>query len=102
MFDLLGPPTLRQEVPVHYVVLRPSLEVAVARATSRRGEERVPGHPALTDEEPIRAMWQQFARLGAHEHHVIDTTDLAPGDTAERVWSLLRDNSLVITAATAG
>jgi predicted kinase len=102
MFDLLTPPTLPDDMPVHYVVLRPSLEVALARATSRRGEERVPGHPALTDEEPIRAMWQQFSHLGAYERHVIDTTDLGPSETAERVGAAVDAGKILITTVTAG
>ena len=71
----------------HYVVLRPSLEVALERAMSRVDDERVPGHPALVAEEPIRHIWQQFSALGPYERHVVDTSALGPDDTAALVWT---------------
>lgn len=51
----------------HYLVLRPSLEACVARATGRPA-------PALVDEGPVRQLWAQFGDLGRYESHVIDTT----------------------------
>ena len=66
----------------HYFVLRPARHVALARVTGRSGEERVPGHPALTDEGPILHMWDQFADLGHYENRVIDNSDLDPDDVA--------------------
>lgn len=58
---------------VEYVVLRPSLDVALTRATGRQGEERAPGHPALTASGPLRQMWQAFTnprpvRASCHRH----------------------------------
>ena len=81
---------------VHYVVLRPSLAVALARATGRAGEERVPGHPALTDEEPVRKMWHEFDGLGPYERHVLDSTDLDADQTASAVWTQVDDGRLRI------
>jgi hypothetical protein len=80
----------------HYVVLRPSLETTLDRAKSRAGDERVPGHPALTDEEPIRIMWHAFAQLGDYESNVIDTSDLTVADTVDRVWSKFADRSALM------
>lgn len=94
MLDLLTAETRPMGIAVHYVVLRPSLDVTLGRAAGRAGEERVPGHPALTDEEPIRHMWDQFAALGAYEDHVLDTTALDPGQTAEVVWERLGEGAL--------
>jgi hypothetical protein len=76
--DVLG----RSGCDVHYVVLRGDLDVTVARATGRTGDERVPGHPALVEEGPVRLMWEQFQSLGHYERHVIDTTTLDPAQTA--------------------
>jgi adenylate kinase family enzyme len=81
----------RAGVETHYQVLRPRLDVALARATARKGEERVPGHPALTDEEPIRHMWQQFAELGEFERSVIDSSEMDPAETVELVWSRFQE-----------
>jgi hypothetical protein len=75
----------------HYVVLRPPLEVTLARAAGRLGEEAVPGHPALTDEEPVRHMWGQFADLGDHERHVIDNRALGPDQTATLIVARFAD-----------
>lgn len=55
-------------LPVHYLVLRPSREVALDRATARTGPDD------LTDEEPITTMWDQFSHLGELEDHVIDSS----------------------------
>jgi predicted kinase len=71
---------------VHYLVLRPSRQIALGRATSRTGEERIHGHPALTDEGPILHMWDQFSDLGEYEDRVIDNTDLDPELTASLIW----------------
>jgi predicted kinase len=86
---LVTEPLARHGVETHYVVLRPDLGVALARVTSRSGEERVTGHLAdsFIDEEPATHMWQQFSDLGELECHVIDNTDLDAHETATVVWS---------------
>lgn len=75
----------RTDVAVGYVVLRPDLATCLARASGRALDERVPGHPPLTAAEPIRHMWQQFADLGRHERHVLDTGGLTALETAHFV-----------------
>ena len=65
MLDLVLAEAEVASVQLHYVVLRPTLEVSLERALSRAGEERVPGHPALTDPAPIRQLWRQFSELGS-------------------------------------
>lgn len=77
--------------PCTYVVLRPDLETCLARASGRTGEvPRVAANPPLTDEGPIRHLWQQFADLGELEHHAIDTTMLDPPATAAAVLDAVR------------
>jgi gluconate kinase len=88
VLDVLG----RSGGDVHYVVLRPDLEVTVARAMGRV-DERVPGHPALIEEEPVRRLWVQFRDLGPHERHVIDTTTLDPARAAAVVWDRFSDGT---------
>jgi adenylate kinase family enzyme len=78
--DALGTTT-----EVHYIVLRPRLDVALERATTRH--PRTPGTAPLTDEGPIRQMWEQFQNLGPLERHVIDTSDEDRWDTATVVWT---------------
>jgi chloramphenicol 3-O-phosphotransferase len=68
-----GPVTLR------YVVLRPTFDVAMARAT-RRGEE------ALAEEGPVRTMYEEFRDLGPYERFVVDTSEM----TAEASATLVR------------
>lgn len=55
-------------MPLHYVVLRPARDVALARAQARTAPD------ALVDQTPILTMWDQFADLGRFESHVLDTT----------------------------
>jgi predicted kinase len=81
---------------VHYVVLRPTLEVSLHRATSRAGEERVAGHPALSDPEPVRMLWHQFADLGQFERNVVDNTSMRPDEAAEHVFELVRTGAAVV------
>lgn len=76
-----------RNVESDFIVLRPARDVALRRARSRSGEERIEGHRALTDEEPILHMWDQFAHLGQYEAKVIDNSDLDPHQTEALVWN---------------
>ena len=76
---------------VHYTVLRPPLEVALARATARVADERVPGHRALVEEGPIRQLWEGFQDLGCYEGHVLDNGSLDPGQTASAVCARMAE-----------
>ncbi len=69
-------------VPLSYVVLRPTLDTTLARATARTGA-------ALTDVEPITGMYGAFADLGDLERHVLDTT----GQTVEETVAQVRARS---------
>jgi len=64
--------------PVHYVVLRPPLDVAIARCRDRGGD-------TLTDPAPITALHGQFSSLGALERHVLRTDGLGREDMPRRV-----------------
>lgn len=66
-------------IPVHYIVLFPTREITLSRATNRTGAN------ALTDRRPILDLWDQFADLGRLSAHALDTSDELPGDTARRV-----------------
>jgi len=73
-------------VDLDYVVLRADLATTLGRAAARAGDApRVPGNPPLADTGPIRALWEQFGDLGAHERHVVDTTDLDAAATVDAV-----------------
>ena len=76
----------------HYFVLRPNRRIALGRAISRVGVERVSGHPALTDEQPILRMWDQFADLGEFEANVIDNSDIDPDQVAALIWARIQDS----------
>jgi predicted kinase len=70
-------------LPLRYVVLRPSLEVTLARAVSRSAPT------ALTDAEVIADLWGRFADLSELEPHVLDSTDLDPDETVAAVRAAL-------------
>jgi predicted kinase len=81
--DLVAAECATDEVELHYVILRPRLEVARERALSR-----VPltaDAAPLREEGPIRQLWDQFQNLGPREGHVIDNSDEDPGRTAAAV-----------------
>jgi chloramphenicol 3-O-phosphotransferase len=69
---------LRDGLDLFYVVLRPSLDVTLARGTAREGRE-------LTEAEPIKEMHGAFAELGELEQHVINTTEQTVEETADAV-----------------
>jgi energy-coupling factor transporter ATP-binding protein EcfA2 len=56
-------------LPCGYLVLRPDRSTTIDRAAGRCAE-------SLTDVETVEFMWEQFADLGVHETHVIDTSAL--------------------------
>ena len=74
-------------VAVHYVVLRPSAEVALTRAQARSGR-------ALTESRPIRAMYEDFRELAALERHVVDNSAQSASKTAQVVRDLLDQGAL--------
>jgi hypothetical protein len=77
---------LRRKIDdLHYVVLRPGLEVTLGRARTRL--PLTPGISPLTDEGPIRQLWEQFQDLGPLERHVIDNGVQNPRETATDVWT---------------
>lgn len=67
------------ELEVHYIVLRPDRAVTLARAQARTTPD------ALTAEEPIASLWDQFRDLGALASHAIDTSAHSPGETVRVV-----------------
>jgi chloramphenicol 3-O-phosphotransferase len=68
----------RDGLDLTYVVLRPSLDVTLARGTAREGRE-------LTEVEPIKGMHGAFAALGELEDRVLDTSELSVEETVARV-----------------
>jgi predicted kinase len=93
--DLVTAPLARRGVETHYVVLRPDLEVALARVKSRARREHASGQlaAAFVDEEPAAHMWAQFTGLGELERHVVDNTVLDAVETAALVWSRYCDGT---------
>ncbi|MDQ7805885.1 AAA family ATPase [Amycolatopsis sp. A133] len=68
----------RDGLDLFYAVLRPSLEVTLARGTARDA-------PELTAVEPLKGMHAAFTGLGDLERHVIDTTEQTVEETADVV-----------------
>lgn len=68
----------RDGLDLFYVVLRPSLDVTLARGTAREGRE-------LTEIEPIKAMHWAFAALGELERYVLDTSEQSVEETTSAV-----------------
>ncbi|MGV3613799.1 MAG: AAA family ATPase [Fimbriimonas sp.] len=57
-------------VPLHYIVLRPALDVAIQRCKARGGD-------TLTASGPIADLHRQFGHLGEFEKHVLVTEGLS-------------------------
>jgi tRNA uridine 5-carbamoylmethylation protein Kti12 len=78
-------------VPLSYVVLRPTIDDCLRRATERTKEPRHAG--ALTQEDPIRSMYARYERLGVHEKHVLDSSGLNPTETVRQIVEDLTSSS---------
>jgi chloramphenicol 3-O-phosphotransferase len=68
----------RVTVGLHYIVLRPSLEMTLVRAKGRGGD-------ALGATGPIQRLHREFTALGELERHAIDTTGHSPAETLRAV-----------------
>ncbi|ACG75297.1 conserved hypothetical protein [Anaeromyxobacter sp. K] len=70
---IIGPwflqPFRALSVPLHYLVLRPELAVAIERCRDRGGD-------ALADPEAITALYRQLSSMGELEQHVLRTNGL--------------------------
>ncbi|MDX0552431.1 AAA family ATPase [Sinorhizobium medicae] len=87
---IIGPwflePFRRMAAPIHYIVLRPPLHVAIRRCQQRGGE-------TLTDPEPITALHRQLSSLGALERHVLPTDGHKREDTLAAVVEAVKGGS---------
>jgi predicted kinase len=102
---ILGPwhfEPLREEleqctVNVNYAVLRPDGDTCLIRARGRVLES-AQHRNALTDEGPIRHMWDQFRDLGPIEPFVIDNSAIDPRATATLVRKRMTAGDLELPA----
>lgn len=83
----------REGVPLHYVVLRPSLDATLERGWSRPESE-------LRDTDAITHMHGVFADLGDLEPHALDTTRLSPDETADALRDGIASGAYLVTAPT--
>jgi predicted kinase len=81
----LGP----TRTPVHYVVLRPTESVVLARATAR-------GDGSLVDPGPVLQMYEAFRALGPYEKHVLDSSDQSEQQTADLVGAAVAQGRFVL------
>ena len=65
-------------VPLHYVVMRSSLDVAIQRCRERGGN-------TLTDVEAIASLHRQFSQLGEFERHSLQTEKQSRKETRRLV-----------------
>ena len=77
--------------PIHYVVLRPSRQVARKRAMRRARPED------LVDPIPIDALYNAFEDMGLFESHVIDSSDQDVTATAGVIQEHLDAGSFALT-----
>ena len=75
---------------LRYIVLRPSRGETLRRAQSRIA------HDALVEEDPVLALWDQFADLGEWQSHALDTTSHSPADTVAAVREAIAGGSFVL------
>jgi predicted kinase len=92
---LVTDPLARHDIAIHYVVLRPDLEVARERVAARLAdqERKSPLAAAFLADDPVAQMWDEFSELGEFERHVIDNTHLDAPATAALVWARYREGA---------
>lgn len=90
---ILGPwmlASFRQNcADLSYAVLRPDIDVTLARATARKGGQ-------LTAVEPIIGLYGAFTDLGPLERHVVDSSDHTVAQTAATIAEGYRDGRFTI------
>jgi hypothetical protein len=72
---------------VAYAILRPPLEICLARAASGGG---------VAEPSVLERLWGEFDGIGALERNVVDTGDMTPGQAAEVVARRFRDDELSV------
>jgi hypothetical protein len=87
---IVGPwflePFKKISAPLHYVVLRPPLDVAIWRCQERGGD-------TLTDPGPITELYRQLSSLGPLERHVVSTNGHSRDDTLSAVIEAVKSGS---------
>jgi chloramphenicol 3-O-phosphotransferase len=81
----------RGGLDLSFVVLRPTFDETFARAVARVGKE-------LKASGPIKGLYGAFAKLGALEGHVIDTTGETADATTRRVRQGLELGEFALSA----
>lgn len=79
-------------VPVHFVLLMPSLEVTLRRAATREETLRV-------REPQARDLWQQFSNYGAFSGCTIDNSDMTPDQCGDAVMSACARGECLVLAS---
>lgn len=77
------PPYQELAVPVHYILLRAPVEVAIARCQARGGD-------SLTDPTVVADVHAMFADMGEYERHVLPIGHLDRQDTLAAVVEAVR------------
>ncbi|MGC2484853.1 MAG: AAA family ATPase [Acidimicrobiales bacterium] len=73
--------------PVMYVVVRPTLDVCLARCVQRQSDPRHAG--ALSDVAVIRHLYEEYSDLDAYDAHVVDTSKLDADDAASIILRVM-------------
>ena len=76
-------------VPTHYVVLQPPLELAIQRCKQRNPD-------TLTDSGPITGLHEQFSTLGDLQNHSLAVSVGAPEDMVPRVIDALQSGAFLL------
>ncbi|EAA8855164.1 AAA family ATPase [Escherichia coli] len=91
---IVGPwflaPFKKIPVPVHYVVLRPALDVAIRRCQERGGN-------TLTDPGPITELHKQLSSLGQLERHALPIDAYTREETLAAVIQAVRSGTYLLT-----
>ena len=82
-FDLVREELAGLELPVKYVVLRPTIEDCLFRSVDRLKEPRHAG--ALTLEDPIRHMYSKYEDLDDYEKHVLNNSGQSAEETSRSI-----------------
>jgi len=78
------------ELPVSYIILRPSKDVAVRRATERAGERD------LISSGPVVLMHDVFTERGGFDDHVLDSSEMTAEATATAILKLVDEGRLLL------
>jgi len=82
---------VQKGVDVRYIILRPSEETTISRATKRAQRDFFP-----LNTEAVKNIWHSFTNLGVYEANAVDTTGQTVEESVALIGNMINENGFRI------